>query len=163
MSTTTHHETEIIAGQDTPTITIVREFDAPPERVFRCYADPALYARWVGPRSVTTDVGHWDFRRGGSYTFENSRDGEVIASFYGSFHEVREAERIVQTFTWEGAPDGVSLDTLTLEPLPGGRTRSVALSVVDSFETRDAILSSGMDTGVEEGYEKLDELLQELR
>ena len=67
------------------------------------------------------------------------------------------------TFTWEGAPDGVSLETMTLAELDGGRTRLTTLSVAESFETRDAILASGMEVGVIEGYEKLDALLEEHR
>jgi uncharacterized protein YndB with AHSA1/START domain len=65
----------------------------------------------------------------------------------------------VQTFTWEGAPDGVSLETMTFEDLGDGRTRTVGLSLVESLELRDQILASGMETGVVEGHEKLDELL----
>ena len=79
--------------------------------------------------------------------------------FYGSFHEVRPPERIVQTFSFDAEPDGVSLETMTIEPLDGGRCRIVGVSVVESLEIRDQILSSGMDVGVNEGYEKLDELL----
>ena len=75
---------------------------------------------------------------------------------------MRENERIVQTFTWRGAPDGASLEFLTLEPLPGGRTRLTGLSVVESFETQAAIMASGMEKGVLQGYEQLDELLAEL-
>ncbi len=159
MTTSTQHETEIVADESAPTITIIREFDAPPERVFRAWTDPELYAQWVGPHSVGTEIDHWDCRRGGSWAFKNTRDGEVIASFFGSFHEVRAPELLVQTFTYEGAGDGVSLETMRFEALPDGRTRTVALSVVESFEMRDAILSSGMDVGVNEGYEKLDRLL----
>jgi uncharacterized protein YndB with AHSA1/START domain len=66
---------------------------------------------------------------------------------------------MVQTFTYEGYPDGVSLDTATLEDLGDGRTRLTVTSVVDSLEARDMMLSSGMDVGVNEGYERLDELL----
>jgi uncharacterized protein YndB with AHSA1/START domain len=87
----------------------------------------------------------------------------VDVGFYGSFHEVRPNQRIVQTFTYEDVPDGVSLETMTFEELPDGRTRTVGLSVVDSFEARDAMLSSGMEVGVVEGYEKLDELLGQER
>jgi hypothetical protein len=65
----------------------------------------------------------------------------------------------VQTFTYEGFPDGVSLDMLTLETLANGRSRATIVSVVDSLAGRDAILASGMDVGVREGYEKLDDLL----
>ncbi|PSK97874.1 uncharacterized protein YndB with AHSA1/START domain [Haloactinopolyspora alba] len=153
------HETRIVADEKVPTIEIIREFDAAPEQVFRAHVDPELYARWVGPHSMTTRITRWDARTGGEWAFANDRDGEQIASFYGSFHEVRANERIVWTFTYEGVPDGVSLETLTFEQLDGGGTRLRVLSVVEDFQTRDGILSSGMDTGVNEGYEKLDELL----
>ena len=101
----------------------------------------------------------WDAKTGGAWAFANDRDGEEVAAFFGSFHEVRANERIVWTFTYEGQPDGVSLETLTFEDLGGGRTRLRTLSVVSDFATRDGILSSGMDVGVNEGYDKLDELL----
>lgn len=58
-------------------------------------------------------------------------------------------------------PGWVALETLTFEKLEGGRTRLRVLSVVEDFQTRDGILASGMDTGVNEGYDKLDELLAE--
>lgn len=151
--------TSIEAPPDLPTVVIVREFDAEPARVFRAWTDPDLFARWSGPRSLTTTVGLWEARTGGAYRFANHRDGEEVASFYGSFHEVRPHERIVWTFTWEGMPDGVSLETITFTSLEGGRTRVRTTSLVDSFEARDAMLASGMETGVVEGYDKLDELL----
>lgn len=159
MRTTQQHETEITAPADLPTITIVREFDAPPDKVFRAWTDAELFAQWIGPRSIDTRVDYWDARTGGSWRYTAVRDGEQIASFYGSFHEVRPNQRLVQTFTFEGIPDGVSLETLTFEPLPDGRTRATTVGVVDSLASRDAILSSGMDVGVREGYDKLDELL----
>lgn len=158
----TKHQTEITADPKTPTIEITREFDAPPERLFRAHVDPDLYAQWVGPRSITTRITRWDARTGGEWAFANDRDGEEIAAFYGSFHQVRENERIVWTFTYEGEPDGVALETLVFEPLEGGRTRLRVLSVVGDFATRDGILASGMDVGVDEGYDKLDELLGEV-
>jgi uncharacterized protein YndB with AHSA1/START domain len=66
---------------------------------------------------------------------------------------------MVQTFTFEGVPDGVALERLVLEEVGDGRTRLTATSLVDSFEARDAVLASGMEVGVREGYERLDELL----
>jgi uncharacterized protein YndB with AHSA1/START domain len=65
----------------------------------------------------------------------------------------------VQTFTYAGVPDGVSLETATFEDAGDGRTRVTLLSVVDSLEGRDMIIASGMETGVVEGFEKLDDLL----
>ena len=161
MSTTTKNETRIEADANLPTITMTREFEAPPERVFKAYTDRDLVAQWMGPKSVTMDISTWDARTGGSWRYTAHRDGEEVGSFYGSFHEVRPCERIVQTFTFEGYPDGVSLETATFEDLGSGRTRVTSLMVVDSIEAREMIISSGMDVGVVEGYEKLDALLAE--
>ncbi|WP_460461550.1 SRPBCC family protein [Angustibacter peucedani] len=138
---------------------MVREFDAPAERVYRAYVDPELAARWLGPKDTTMDLEHWDARTGGSWRYSAVRAGEEVARFYGSFHEMRPSERLVQTFTWEGFPDGVALETAVFEDLGDGRSRVTTTSLVDSMEGRDAILRSGMETGVVEGYEKLDALL----
>jgi uncharacterized protein YndB with AHSA1/START domain len=151
--------TQIVADPDLPTVRITREFDAPPQKVFRAFTDKELFARWVGPRSIGARIDRWDATTGGHYRYAATRDGEEIARFYGSFHEVRPNERIVQTFTWEGAPDGVSLETMTLVDLGNGRTRMEAISVVDNMEARNAMMASGMEVGINEGYEKLDELL----
>lgn len=150
--------TKIEALKDVPAIRITRDFDAPVERVFRAWVEKDLFERWIGPRSHPVSIEHWDARTGGSWRYSIGGD-DAAARFYGSFHEVRPNQRLVQTFTWEGVPDGVSLETMTFTDLGGGRTRTVGLSVVESFEIRDMILASGMDTGVVEGYEKLDELL----
>lgn len=115
--------------------------------------------QWLGPKSSEIRIDTWDPRTGGNYRYASVQDGEEVAAFYGSFHEVRPSERLVQTFTWEGMPDGVSLETMTFEDLGDGRTRTVGLSVVENFEARDGILASGMEVGVYEGYEKLDALL----
>ena len=158
MSTTTHHDTEITVDPDVPLVRITREFDAPPEKVFRAHTDPKLVVQWLGPRNLTMTIHHFDCRTGGSYRYIHSRDGEEYG-FHGSFHEVRPAELIVQTFTFEGFPDGVALEKLVLEDIGGGRTRLTATSLVDSFADRDAFVASGMETGVVEGYERLDEVL----
>lgn len=151
-------ETTIEAVPDLPVIRITREFDAPPERVFDAHVDPEKVKRWLGPRRLTMTIDRWDAETGGGYRYTH-RDDDGEYRFYGSFHEVRPAERIVQTFTWEGMPDGVALETTTFTALPGGRTRIVGTSVVDSLEARDAMLASGMEVGVEEGFAQLDELL----
>lgn len=153
-------EATITADPRVPLIRITREFDAPRGKVFRAHADPELFRRWLGPRDLTMTIDYFDCRTGGAYRYIHAREGEEFG-FHGSFHEVRAPELIVQTFTFEGWPDGVALERLTLEELPGGRTRLTATSLTDSFEARDAMLQSGMDVGVNEGYEKLDALLRE--
>jgi uncharacterized protein YndB with AHSA1/START domain len=150
-------EAAIEAVTDVPMIKITRDFSATPEQLFRAHTDPQLFARWIGPDSVSTRIDYWDARDGGSWRFLNERDGDEFG-FRGCFHEVS-PERIVQTFTWEGMPEGVALETLRFEDLGNGRTRLHAQSLVDSFEARDAWLASGMETGVNEGYAALDRLL----
>lgn len=151
--------TTIEADPNLPVITIVRDFAAPAERVYRAWTDPELVAQWMGPNGTEMKIDRWEATTGGSYRYTVWQGGQEVAGFYGSFHEARPGERLVQTFTWEGLPDGVSLETMTFTDLGDGRSRVTSVSVVDSLEGRDAILSSGMEVGVYEGYAKLDALL----
>ena len=159
-TTTTYSHAAIEADRDVPLIRITRDFAATPEQLFRAHTDPELYARWVGPNDVSTVIDHWDCRTGGSWAFSNVR-GDESYSFHGCFHEISPM-RLVQTFTFDGWPDGVSLETLTFTDLGDGRTRLTATSLVDSFEGRDQWLASGMDVGINDGYAKLDTLLTEI-
>ena len=160
MSTAAKHETTIDAPAGLPWLDIVREFDAPPERVYRAHTDPELFARWVGPNGMETEILDWDPTTGGRWRYVARRDGAEFG-FHGCFHEVGD-DRIVQTFTFDGQPDGVALETLWFEALGDGRTRLHAQSLVDSFESRDQWLASGMETGAGDGYAKLDALISEL-
>ena len=149
--------TTIEVDPDVPVIRIVREFAGTPGQLLRAHTDPELFARWIGPDSLTTRIDEWDARSGGSWRYVSLR-GEEEYAFRGCFHEVR-PDRIVQTFTYEGDPDGVSLQTLWFEDLGNSRTRLRSQSLVDSFEGRDAWLKSGMEVGIEDGYAKLERML----
>ncbi len=160
MSTTSTREAEIHVDADVPLVRITREFDFPVEKVFRAHADPDLFVRWIGPRDGEMTVQTFDLATGGAYRYTHTdEDGEYV--FYGCFHEVRPNELIVQTFTFAGFPDGVALEKLAFEDLGEDRCRLVTTSLVDSFEGRDGFVASGMEVGVQEGYQKLDELLAE--
>jgi uncharacterized protein YndB with AHSA1/START domain len=156
----TKNETAIEADPNVPVIRMTRDFAAKPEQLLRAHTDPELFAQWVGPDAISTRIEHWDARTGGSWRYVSVHEGTEFG-FHGCFHEVRPS-RIVQTFTFEGEPDSVALETLWFEDLGDGRTRLHAQSLVDSFESRDAWLRSGMETGVNEGYAKLDKLLAKL-
>jgi uncharacterized protein YndB with AHSA1/START domain len=158
MSTVSKREVEIDAPAGVPWIDIVREFDATPDKVFRAHVDPDLFARWIGPRDLDFTLGEWDARTGGRWSYSSGRADDVF-EFYGCFHEIRENERIVQTFTYLGAPDSVALEIARFEELPGGRCRLVNRSIGSSVEERDAMVTGGMEHGIVEGYQKLDELL----
>jgi uncharacterized protein YndB with AHSA1/START domain len=160
MSTTTSPtitEATIEAHPSVPMIVITREFDATPAQLLRAHTDPDLFARWCGPDDLTMRIEHFDARRGGAYRYVHSR-GENEYAFYGSFHDITD-DQLVQTFTFEGMPDQVALETITFEDLGNGRTRLRAQSLCDSFEARDQWLRSGMETGVNQGYAKLDAVL----
>jgi uncharacterized protein YndB with AHSA1/START domain len=150
-------EATIEADPKVPVIRITRDFNATPAQLLRAHTDPDLFVQWVGPNGMTTKIDQWDARTGGSWRFVQDAEGAEFA-FRGCFHEIR-PDRIVQTFTYEGEPDGVALETMVFTDLGDGRTRMLASSLCDSFEGRDAWLQSGMETGVHEGYAKLDRLL----
>ncbi len=149
----------ITAPQGLPFIDITREFDAPVGAVFDAYRDPELFARWIGPRDLDIQLEHYDFSTGGGYRFLNTDDQGNTYGFNGVFHVVRENEFAIQTFEFEGFPDVVSIESLTLTPLPGDRTRVSIHSVYPSLEARDGMIASDMESGMREGYEKLDEIL----
>jgi uncharacterized protein YndB with AHSA1/START domain len=149
--------TRVEADPTVPIIRITRDFRATPGRLLRAHTDPELFARWIGPDTLQTRIEHWDARTGGSFRYVSVRDGAEYG-FRGCFHEIR-PDRIVQTFTYEGDPDGVCLQTLTFDDLGDGRTRLRTQSLVDTFESRDSWLKSGMETGLEDGYTKLERML----
>jgi uncharacterized protein YndB with AHSA1/START domain len=158
MDPSSHNETTFVADDAVPAIRITRDFHAPPSLVFGAHTDPELFARWVGPRDLVTAIDTWDCRTGGNWAFHQAQ-GEEVYSFFGSFHEIRPDTVIVQTFTFTGFPDAVSLDRLEFEDLGNGRTRLRTISLVDSFETRDAMIAGDVETGVREGYAALDDIL----
>lgn len=150
----------ITTEPDTPFIDIVREFDAPVERVFAAHTDPELFARWIGPRGYDTTIDALDTRTGGRYRFvQTGPTGSGPFAFNGIFHVVHPNELIIQTFEFEGVPNVVSLESHTFETLPGGRSRLSSHSVFPSIAARDGMVASGMEHGIVEGYERLDELI----
>ncbi|VFA90073.1 Activator of Hsp90 ATPase homolog 1-like protein [Gordonia paraffinivorans] len=160
MSTTAtrYLEAAIEADKEVPIIRITRDFRATPAQLMKAHTDPELFVRWNGPETVSSRIVEWDVRDGGSWRYISTHEGQDH-EFRGCFHTVGE-DKIVQTFTWMGMPDQVSLETMWFEDLGDGTTRLHAQSLCDSFADRDAWLSSGMEVGVNEGYKALDRLLE---
>jgi len=156
------NKVNVNAEPGTQEILITREFDAPRELVFKACTDPQLVAQWWGPRRYSTYVDKMDVRPGGQWRFIN-RDAEGNEyAFHGVYHEILAPERVIDTFEFEGLPETghVTLETMRLEALPGGRTRLTTQSVYQSIIDRDATLQSGMEEGLNETYERLAEVLQ---
>jgi uncharacterized protein YndB with AHSA1/START domain len=161
MTTATHYDTTLEAPEGQPTVVITREFDAPPDRVYRAHTDPELVKQWLGPRRLSMKIDHYDIVRGGSYRYTHVEEDGTEYGFWGVVHDARPNELIIQTFGFDGAPDTPSFDKMTLEELPGGRTLMRVVSVMHEVSDRDAFLSSGMEGGMNESYERLDDLLAE--
>jgi uncharacterized protein YndB with AHSA1/START domain len=141
-------------------VDITREFDAPAEAVFHAHADPELFAQWIGPRNLENTLPHWDFRTGGGYAFDQKDVDGNVYGFRGVFHTIIENELIIQTFEYLGTPNEVSLDSIRFEALPDARSRLTSRSVFPSAEVLAGMIAEGMEYGVSEGYEKLDDLLK---
>jgi uncharacterized protein YndB with AHSA1/START domain len=154
--------TQIDAPAGVPFIDITREFDAPRDLVFRAYTDPELLAQWLGPRKYKMKVESWDVRDGGKWRYVHTDEEGNAWGFHGVFHGDQSPDGMLQTFEFEGWPGHVSLEALVFEERDG-KTVLRNHSVYQSVEARDAMIESGMESGVNEGYDQLDELLAKLR
>jgi uncharacterized protein YndB with AHSA1/START domain len=158
VTSTARRETEVVADPDVPLVRITREFDAPPEKVYRAHVDRDLVVQWLGPPETEMVIDVWDCRTGGSYRYLAVQDDEEYG-FRGCFHELRPGELIVQTSTFEGDPDGVTLERLVFEAIGAGSTRLTYSMLCGSFAERDGLVAGGVVDGNAGGYEKLDALL----
>jgi uncharacterized protein YndB with AHSA1/START domain len=137
-----------------------RVFNAPRALVWRAFTEPDRLARWWG-RGHKLDVERLDVRRGGHWRFvEHAESG--IHGFEGRYREVVPPERLVMTFDWDGNPGHVSVTTITLEDLSGGRTRVTTKALFHTPEERDGMLDAGMADGLNESYAALDKVLTDL-
>ena len=154
-------KTQIDAPAGVPFVDITREFDASLELVRRAWTDPDLVKQWLGPRKYEMVIEQWDARAGGAYRYVHRDDAGNEFGFHGVFHS-NDPDNMVQTFEFEGMPGHVSLDKLALEDIGGGRTRASIHSVYQSLQDRDGMVQAGMGDGVNEGFERLDELLAKM-
>jgi len=160
----TKNKTTVTAEPGKQELFITREFDAPRELVFKAHIDPDLYVQWLGPRGYEMILETFEPHSGGRYRYiHKDKDGNEYG-FNGTFHEMS-LERMIQTFEFEGLPERghVSLDSMTLEELPGNRTRVTIHSVFQSVADRDGMIQSGMERGINDGYNRLDDLLSKMK
>jgi uncharacterized protein YndB with AHSA1/START domain len=159
MSNTT--KTQIIAEPGVPQIVITREFDAPRELLFRAHTEPELLVQWLGPRRLAMKIDRFEVRNGGAWRYTHrDADGNEYG-FHGIFHGTPSLDGIVQTSEFEGAPGHVSLETVRFTE-KDGKTQVYQNAVYQSLEDRDATLQSGMEEGVNDSMERLQELLVRL-
>jgi uncharacterized protein YndB with AHSA1/START domain len=136
-----------------------RTFDAPRERVFAAFVDPELIPDWWGPHGGTTIVDQMDVRPGGAWRYIYRDDNGEEVAFRGVYREVTPPERLAQSFEYEPMPGHISIDISTFEDLGDGRTKVTTVSQFHTPEERDGMLGSGMEKGMGETYDRLEELL----
>jgi len=158
---TTHNPTKIDAVPGRQEILITREINAPREQVFKAFTDPKLYTQWIGPRELKTTLITFEPKSGGKFRYiQKDKNGHQFA-FHGVYHEVKSPEMIIETFEYEGLPEKghAALGKVHFESLPGNRTKITEREVFLSVEDRDGMLQADMAKGVNESYERLDELM----
>ncbi len=158
------NQTILTAEPGKQEVFITREFDAPRELVFKAYTDPKLYVQWLGPRGFGMKLVTFEPTSGGGWRYIHTDPEGNEFGFHGVNHEVLAPERIIGTFEYEGLPEGghVVLETVRFEELLGGRTRLTTQSLFQSVADRDGMVASGMEHGIVDSHERLDEVLEKL-
>jgi uncharacterized protein YndB with AHSA1/START domain len=145
-------------------ILITREFAAPPRLVFKAWTTPELVRRWWSGRRGTMTVAEIDLRVGGAWRYAMTATGGFEVGFHGEFREIVPGERLVNTEIFEGPPESEpALNVVSFEEAEGGGTRLALLVQCTSREMRDAIIDSGMEAGLQEGLDLLEEVAAGLR
>jgi uncharacterized protein YndB with AHSA1/START domain len=142
-------------------ILIAREFDAPPHLVYKAWTTPELVKRWWAGKRGNVTSAEIDLRVGGTWRYVMVASAGFEVAFHGEFREIVPNERLVTTEVYEGAPDGLGdppLNVNTFTELPGGQTRLEQLVVCPSRQVRDIIIDSGMESGMQESMDALEEV-----
>ena len=155
-------KTTIIAEPGKQELFIIREFDAPRELVFQANTDAELFKQWMGPKEFAMDLQYFNPVDGGGFRYVSKDATGNEYAFRGVYHEVVFPERMIGTFEFEGLPEKghVEFDTSRFEALPGDRTKLTIQAIYQSVEDRDMMIKSGMEGGITEGFNRLDELLK---
>ena len=143
-------------------ILITREFDAPRHLVWKAWTTPELVGRWWSGNRGETTVAEIDLRVGGTWRYVMVTDDGFEAAFRGEYREIVPNERIVATEVYEGMPEAEALNTVTFAEADG-RTTLTMLVEHASKEARDAHISSGMEIGMQEGMDLLEQAAVSLR
>ncbi len=165
MATATHSGKAKVTLPSETQILIVREFDAPRHLVYRACTEPELVKRWWSGKRGRVTSAEIDLRVGGRWRYVMvANDGSEVA-FHGTYREIVPNERLVSTELFEGIPgateDDTNVNTITFAEA-GGRTTLTTLVQCRTWEIRDAIIASGMEDGMQEAFDLLEEVARSL-
>ena len=163
MSTMTSHSAKLTFPADDQ-ILITREFAAPKDLVYRAVTEPELVKRWWNAKRGEVTTCEIDLRVGGKWRYVMSTPEGFEVAFHGEYREIVPAERVVTTEAFEGAPDpdnNATVNTMTLAERDGATTLTVLVDC-PSPEVRNAIVESGMEAGLQDAYDLLEEVAASL-
>ena len=143
-------------------ILITREFDAPKHLVYKAWTTPELVERWWHANRGEVKSIDIDLRVGGSWRYVMETPDGFEVAFHGEYRELVPDERIVSTEVYEGFPDGVAVDTLTLTEEDGQTTMTVLVQHM-SKQHRDGHIESGMEDGMQDAFDLLEQVAASLR
>jgi uncharacterized protein YndB with AHSA1/START domain len=156
MSVTTKQSAKVTLPADDQ-ILITREFDAPRHLVFRAWTEPDLIRRWWHANRGEIKSVEVDLRVGGTWRYVMVADGDVEVAFHGEFLEIVPDERVVHTEVYEAMPDGQAVETVEFNEVDG-RTLVTMLVQLQTKEHRDAYIESGMEDGLQDALDMLEEV-----
>ena len=149
----------LVVERDQLAFTMSRVFNAQLERLWKALVDPELIPAWWGPRYLTTTVDRLDLKVGGVWRFVQTDPEGNVHAFNGVYKVIEPPKRLAYTFEYEPMAGHISTDTITLEGLPGGKTKLTSRSTFSSLEDLEGMLQSGMEGGAVETWDRLEELL----
>jgi uncharacterized protein YndB with AHSA1/START domain len=160
--TANRHGSAVITLPSDTEILITRAFDAPAEVIFTAYTTPELVKRWWGFETSEWLVCEIDLRVGGRWRFV-TRDDDMEVGFHGEYREIAPPHRVVSTEIYEGipdpGPDGGALNVFTLDEVDGVTTMSLLVQM-PTQEARDMLLASGMESGMQVSYDRLEDVVR---
>jgi uncharacterized protein YndB with AHSA1/START domain len=161
----TKSKTSIIAEDNKQELFVLREFDAPREKVFKAFSQTSLMQKFFAPENIIMKFDSPQYASGTLYRYtQTDFAGNLLCAFKGVVHDIREPERIVHTSEMEGLPEEghVVLEVFQFEKLPNNRTKLTIHDVCRSVSDRNLILESGMEQGLSQIFNNLDVLLKSL-
>ncbi|MDB5181853.1 MAG: ATPase [Candidatus Saccharibacteria bacterium] len=153
-------ETTVTATPNSYEVITSREFNATKDKVFEAYTNPELFVQLMGPSVLSMKIESMDTVPGGKWRYVSTDPTGAEYGFHGVYHDVIKDERIVQTFEFEGVPGHVSFNVIRFDETDG-KTTVTSTAVFETIADRDGMVSTGMESGARESFERLATLLAE--
>jgi len=153
--------TAVVALQGDTEMLITREFNAPRHLVYKAYTTPELVRRWWAGRRGRMTIAEIDLRVGGTWRFVMTSSEGFEVAFHGTYREIVPDERLVHTEVYEAMPEAEAVNTLTFAETDG-RTTLTVLVDCGTREVRDGMMASGMEAGMQEAYDLIEQIAIEL-